>query len=109
MDFIPQPFDGGCNRLLGVLSGSGSFYFYDSANNCILHSISVSEEIIKFTTSNDGKYLACVLCSGEVHVYNIEKYTLLKKNPCAIAKSVNKTAKSKKQLYRKHIVRQQVS
>lgn len=89
MDFIPQPFDGGSNRILGILSGQGAVYFYDMEENIILSKIVAKQEICRFDTSGDGKYIACVLCTGENLVFDIASYVSCRKESVSL-KSIGK-------------------
>lgn len=111
IDFIPQPFDGGCNRLLGVLSGNGTFYFYDVEDKSVLNTITGPQQIVKFASTSDGKYLACLSCSGEVCVYDVAKYLVncKKRDRVTTDRSGAKVLKSKKQLCQKLFLRKEVS
>ncbi|KAG5876918.1 hypothetical protein JTB14_021361 [Gonioctena quinquepunctata] len=74
VEFISQPFDGGSNRVLSILSGQGIIYFYDVHENIILGELSTKTEINKFACSADGNHISCILCSGELELYNIRQY-----------------------------------
>lgn len=76
VEFVSQPFDGGCNKILSILSGQGIVYFYDIAKNTIVSEIAVQCEITKFALCSKGKYIACVLRIGEVKIYNLEYFIL---------------------------------
>lgn len=71
MDFIPHIFDDGSSNLLCILAGSGIIYVYNINENLILFEIGAPREITNFVVSNSGKYMACVLCTGEVFVYDV--------------------------------------
>ncbi|CAG9820843.1 unnamed protein product [Phaedon cochleariae] len=73
-EFLSQPFDGGCNKILVVLSGQGSIHFFDIEQNVILSQLASKSEIINAVCSPNGNFMACTLCSGEVEVYNLEQY-----------------------------------
>lgn len=110
IDFIPQPFDGGCNRLLGILSGTGRFYFYDVEETSVLNTITGLQQIIKFVSTSDGKYLACLLCTGEVCVYDVAQYVVTcKKSAPSTSRSDIKSVKLKKNVYKKCIIKNEVS
>ncbi|XP_074042307.1 TBC1 domain family member 31 isoform X2 [Leptinotarsa decemlineata] len=72
--FVSQPFDGGSNKILIILSGQGIIYFYDVEQNVILSELSSKTEINKFACSADGTHLSCLLCSGEMKLYCIKQY-----------------------------------
>lgn len=79
-------------------------------NKSVLNTITELQKIIKFVSTNDGKYLACLSCAGEVYVYDVAKYvTNHKKNKPASTRDGVKTCKSKKNLCKKSIVRKEVS
>lgn len=110
LSFIPHLFDGGNNRLLAVLSGKGILYFFDTEANCVLEKISGGCEIIKFESSNDGKYVACVFCSGEVFIYDIAKLLIKcgNKTQKTIGRTRRKVGKCKKSVCKSHVIKEQV-
>ncbi|KAK5648993.1 hypothetical protein RI129_003885 [Pyrocoelia pectoralis] len=76
--FLPQVFDGGANKILGILSGGGVLYFYNMETEEIINKISTNAEITKFDCSVDGKYVSCLLHSGELYLYSGIQYTKTK-------------------------------
>uniref|UniRef100_A0A1Y1KEH7 WD repeat-containing protein 67 n=1 Tax=Photinus pyralis TaxID=7054 RepID=A0A1Y1KEH7_PHOPY len=95
--FIPQPFDGGANKVLGILSGGGVLYFYNMETEEILNKISNKAEILKFDCSGDGKYVSCLLHSGECCIYSTIKYTRTKTN----SRSAQRVPKSRDSVIQK--------
>ncbi|KAF5292337.1 hypothetical protein FQA39_LY03371 [Lamprigera yunnana] len=73
--FIPQVFDGGSNKMLTILTGNGVLYFYDLELNVVINGISNEAEILKFDCSMNGKYISCLLKTGEINVYVGAQYT----------------------------------
>jgi hypothetical protein len=61
VDFIPQLNDGGSNKIVAILSGRGTIYFYDIDQNVIISELVSSYEISKYDYSTTGSYIACVL------------------------------------------------
>lgn len=77
LEFIPQNFDAGNNKLLAILSGSGVIYFYDIEKNIIMSQLKLTCEISRFSTScNIAQYICCLLTSGEVEVHCTQFYIL---------------------------------
>ncbi|XP_018563326.1 TBC1 domain family member 31 [Anoplophora glabripennis] len=76
VQFIAQPFDGGCNKILAILSGQGIVYFYDIEQNIILSELTPNCQIKKIECSPNGTYIACVTCGGEVELYNLNQYVM---------------------------------
>ncbi|KAF7275260.1 hypothetical protein GWI33_012029 [Rhynchophorus ferrugineus] len=73
--FIPQNFDGGNNKLLCILSGSGQLYFYDVEKNILINKLASNVEITNYTiSSSNDQYLCCLLCTGEVKIYDINMF-----------------------------------
>lgn len=72
--FVPQPFDGGCNKILAILSGQGIVYFYDVEQNIIVSELSADCRIKRIKCCPSGTYIACITCSGEVELYNLSQY-----------------------------------
>lgn len=71
LEFIPQVFDGGSNKILAILSSDCIVYLLDLESNVIIHKISPeSSRIRKLIISTSGKYFACLLQLGEVNIYN---------------------------------------
>ncbi|XP_060536485.1 TBC1 domain family member 31 [Cylas formicarius] len=72
---IPRDFDGGSNKLLIILSGKGVIYFYDMQKNLIASELRSKCEIVGVKIcENKAHYLACLLSSGEVEIYDITQY-----------------------------------
>ncbi|XP_021932059.1 TBC1 domain family member 31 isoform X2 [Zootermopsis nevadensis] len=70
VEFLPQLFDAGANKVLGLLSSQGILYFLDIESSLFLENVIVSQtNISRFTCSYSGKYVACILQSGEVNIY----------------------------------------
>nr|CAH7761086.1 unnamed protein product [Callosobruchus chinensis] len=74
VEFVQRPFDGGANRVLAVLSGQGTIYFYNVAENMITNELTTEYETSKFSLCPKGSYIACVLCSGDVELYCLSNY-----------------------------------
>lgn len=73
--FIPQNFDGGNNKILCILSGNGLIYFYDVENNVLINKLASSVQITNYTiSSSNDQYLCCLLCTGEVKIYDINMF-----------------------------------
>lgn len=72
--FVAQPFDGGCNKVLAVLSGQGIVYFYDIEQNVILSELTSNDQIKKIECCPNGTYIACLTCNGVVELYNLSQY-----------------------------------
>lgn len=72
LEFVSDVFDGGSNRTLTILTSNGKLSFYDMIVNEIIDTIDYECEIIKFTLSFDGRYVACCLSNGDVNVYHVK-------------------------------------
>lgn len=72
--FVSQPFDGGANRILSVLSSNGTVYFYDMQMDTLLSKLSLELEILRYELSSDGKYFACIIRCGRVNIYSLTPY-----------------------------------
>lgn len=95
IDFISQPFDGGANRMLAILAGDGNIYFYNMEEEGICNKLCTVQEIIRFTSSFDGKYIACVLSTGEINIYTLHQYlTKVQLVETKSKKKVNKLSRS---------------
>ncbi|XP_045523719.1 TBC1 domain family member 31 [Pieris brassicae] len=71
VSFIPQVFDGGSNKILGVLSSDCILYMINVQTLKVIHNICCeSSGIRNFIVSPSGKYFLCILQLGEVNVYN---------------------------------------
>ncbi|CAG9863971.1 unnamed protein product [Phyllotreta striolata] len=75
VEFVPQPFDGGCNKILAILSGQGIVFFFDVERNEIISELRCQVEINKISCSTDSAHIICLLCSGTVDIYNSRQYT----------------------------------
>ncbi|XP_049830677.1 TBC1 domain family member 31 isoform X2 [Schistocerca gregaria] len=70
IEFLPQQFDGGCNKILCLLSSRCTIHFFNTDSTMFLQSVISPEDGIRhFTCSQDGKYLVTVLNMGEINVY----------------------------------------
>ncbi|XP_049814764.1 TBC1 domain family member 31 isoform X1 [Schistocerca nitens] len=70
IEFLPQQFDGGCNKILCLLSSRCKIHFFNIDSTMFLQSVISPEDGIRhFTCSQDGKYLVTVLNMGEINVY----------------------------------------
>ncbi|XP_023714197.1 TBC1 domain family member 31 isoform X2 [Cryptotermes secundus] len=70
IEFVPQLFDAGANKILGLLSSHCTLYFLDVESSLFLKNVfEPQKNISKFTVSCNGKYVACILQSGEVNMY----------------------------------------
>lgn len=74
LKFISEPFDGGSNRILAILSGNGIVYFYNISNETIISKITSDNEVTKCDFSFDGKYIACLESDGEINIYKLSQY-----------------------------------
>ncbi|XP_045500154.1 TBC1 domain family member 31 [Colias croceus] len=71
ISFIPQVFDGGSNKILGMLSSDCILYFINVDSLKIIHAIcNESSAIRNFVVSPTGKYFLSTLQLGEVNIYN---------------------------------------
>ncbi|KAJ9580105.1 hypothetical protein L9F63_004247, partial [Diploptera punctata] len=67
IEFLPQLFDA---SILGLLSSHCTLYFMDIETSTLLKNVFVPQSnITKFSCSSNGKFIACVLQSGEVNIY----------------------------------------
>ncbi|CAH1990953.1 unnamed protein product [Acanthoscelides obtectus] len=84
VEFVQRPFDGGCNRILAILSGQGMIYFYNVEENAITSQLTTQYEVSKFSLCPNGSYVACVLCSGDVELYCLSNYVecITEDEPC---------------------------
>ncbi|KAJ4448502.1 hypothetical protein ANN_10518 [Periplaneta americana] len=69
IEFLPQLFDGGANKVLGLLSSHCNLHFLDIESSSFLRTATALTSINRFTCSSNGKYIACILQSGEVDIY----------------------------------------
>ncbi|KAI4467260.1 wd repeat containing protein 3 wdr3 [Holotrichia oblita] len=81
--FISQPFDGGANRVLSILSSNGIVYFYDVLTNVLLNKLSLELEILRYEPSPHGTYLACIITCGRVNVYLLTEYLTVSQELCS--------------------------
>ncbi|XP_048523369.1 TBC1 domain family member 31 [Dendroctonus ponderosae] len=83
IEFIPQNFDGGFNKLLAILAGTGIIYFYNIEDNIIISELKSLCDILSFSSpSGNVQYISCLLCSGQVEIYDTS--LLLFKNEVTI-------------------------
>lgn len=74
LEFIFQITDGGANTILSILASRGIIYFYDIDKNIIISELNANLEIFKFRILRNGILMACILCSGEVNVFDVTQY-----------------------------------
>ncbi|XP_030766298.1 TBC1 domain family member 31 [Sitophilus oryzae] len=75
--FISQNFDGGNNKLLAILSGNGIIYFYNIEDNILISKLVSKFEIYNYNiASSNTQYLSCLLCTGDVEIYDINTFIL---------------------------------
>lgn len=71
ISFIPQPFDGGANKILAILGSDCMLYLLDLVSQTIIHTVKPETSgIRRFAVSPTGKYFICILQQGEVNIYN---------------------------------------
>lgn len=93
IEFIPQNFDGGSNKLLAILAGTGIIYFYNIENNIIISELKSNCDILSFSSpSGNVQYISCLLCSGQVAIYDIG--ALLFENQATITEMARDDIKS---------------
>lgn len=74
IEFVPQIFDGGANKILALLTNSLGIYFLDIETSTFLKSMHRLEgSASKMVISPTGKYFASILVSGEVNIYTTLK------------------------------------
>ncbi|XP_066139355.1 TBC1 domain family member 31 [Euwallacea fornicatus] len=84
IQFIPQNFDAGCNKLLAILAGSGVIYFYNIETNTLMSELRLKCEINSFRIPcANAQYLSCLLSNGEVELYDLSFYILKDEKPIA--------------------------
>ncbi|XP_071443932.1 TBC1 domain family member 31 [Hetaerina americana] len=70
LQFLPQPFDGGSNHVLAMLSHDGHVHFLDLNSSTFIGYIrSERSQFYKFVCSSSGCYIACILLTGELNIY----------------------------------------
>lgn len=67
------------SKILAILSGSGVLYFYDLELQKVVNQLSQESDIIKFHISPVNNFLALILTSGAVCVYNLLLFTSVPK------------------------------
>ncbi|CAG9766198.1 unnamed protein product [Ceutorhynchus assimilis] len=93
IQFISQHFDGGCNKLIAILSGNGIIYFYNVEENFLISKLNTKGEIVSFSIPHGHiQYISCLLCTGEVEVYDMNFY-LMKNQELTIVKAQDSTSK----------------
>lgn len=75
ISFVCQPFDGGANKILCILTSNGTILFYNMHSDTLYRKLALEFEICKYETSLDGKYLVCLLTSGSMNIYLLAQYT----------------------------------
>ncbi|KAL1513504.1 hypothetical protein ABEB36_002908 [Hypothenemus hampei] len=101
--FVPQSFDGGANKILAILTGNGLIYFYDLENNLLISELKSKCEIADFSVAcSSVQYMACILCSGEIEVYDVNFY-IEPKDGTVFKKADDITQVNKKIKYRKSV------
>ncbi|XP_044263660.1 TBC1 domain family member 31 [Tribolium madens] len=107
VDFIPQPNDGGANKILAVLSGRGTVFFYDSDQNILISELVANYEVSKYDFG--GSYMSCVLSSGDVNIYDVVQYVVVPIKLKAVrAQSAGKSVKLRRCLEKMGIVKEQI-
>lgn len=92
IQFIPQNFDGGCNKLLAILSGNGILYFYNVEENILISQLKSKCEINHFSIPcANANYVSCLMCGGDIELYDIHFYIM--KNECTVMAKAQETSK----------------
>lgn len=107
MDFIPRIFDDGTSNLLCILAGNGIIYVYNMHENAVLFEIGATREIINFSVANAGKFVACVLCTGEVCVYDVTELLCAEKEKTLVTVTAKKKPKTVKTMQFKQLIPQE--
>lgn len=76
VEFVPQPFDAGFNKIMAILSQQGVIYFYNVDENIVISELKTETEIKHFEISSAGTYIACILHCGETSIYNLQQYII---------------------------------
>lgn len=74
LEFVPQLFDGGANKILLILSGNRTVWFYDMEQDSLYAKLPIDGELMSIECSMDGRLAACIARSGEVFIYRLAKY-----------------------------------
>lgn len=82
-------FNKATNPILAILSGHGVVSFFDLIENTIVSELKTQNEVIKLDHSDYNVFLGCLLCTGEVEIYDISMY---------VEKPLRVTAITKKKL-----------
>lgn len=104
MNFIPRIFGNGSSNLLCILAGNGIIYVYDMYENTVLFQLGATREIISFCVSNEEKYVACVLCTGEICIYDTTELLCSGKKEVVVTASVKKKSKTVKSIQFKQLI-----
>lgn len=104
---IPQIFVDGPSNLLCILAGNGIIYVYSMSENAVLFEVGATREIIKFCLANERNYLACVLCTGEIFIYDITELLCGVKEKMFVTVTGKKRTKSVKNLQLKELISQE--
>lgn len=76
---IPEPLDGGANKIIAILSSDCNLKFFDTTNlNFIKNCCGIFHGIKRFAVSNLGKFLAHVDQDGILFLTNLEKIVNVK-------------------------------
>ncbi|KAL3287505.1 hypothetical protein HHI36_001975 [Cryptolaemus montrouzieri] len=75
--------------VLAILSGDGFFSFFDIFENIIISELKAPHEIVRFDQVDQCVFISCVLCSGNIEIYDMTLY---------VEKPVKTTALTKKKL-----------
>ncbi|XP_044745364.1 TBC1 domain family member 31 [Coccinella septempunctata] len=62
------------NPILVILSGQGVLLFFDLLENTIISELKTQNEIVKLDHSDRNIFLGCLLCTGEIEIYDIRTY-----------------------------------
>ncbi|XP_063908067.1 TBC1 domain family member 31 [Zophobas morio] len=109
VDFVPQPNDGGSNKLVAVLSGRGSVHFYDFEQNIIVSELVADYEISKYDFSSKSNFFVCLLCSGDVNIYDVVHYIVVPVKLRAVrAETPGRSVRLKKCLEKMGVVKEKI-
>lgn len=112
MEFLSRVFDDGSSNLLCILAGNGIIYVYNMHKHAVLFEIGATREIVRFSVSyHGGKYVACVLCTGEICVYDITELLISgerKKNFVTVSAKLKKPKAVKSVQFKELIPQEQV-
>ncbi|XP_071410000.1 TBC1 domain family member 31 isoform X3 [Pithys albifrons albifrons] len=76
LEFLPDSFDGGSNKVLGVLSQDNIMRFINIETCKLLFDIGSPEEGISTAViSPNGRYIASVMENGSLNLYSVQAFT----------------------------------